>query len=454
MDVVNIVNNKYNVGYAAPASRTMASVEDDVGLEEGREIAEEARRFRWRDVLKSDFVRFFGPAWLVMIADMDGSSLIESAQTGALYGYGLIWLFLILILPLYVVQELAGRIGVATGQGLGSVIRENYSKGWSLAMTVPMAVTDIITYAIEYIAIAIGLEIVGVSLWYSLPAIYVIHILVVTKRKYRQAEIPLLLISGILIGALTATLLLTGVQPWSSPTANPVLFESNPTFLVIVAASVGAVIMPFMLFFQASATGIKSTELRETGVVISKKRAQRIMRIETLLGAIVTEVLMVIVVMAFASVTGAQNLDVFASAAQLGRVLAPIAGPYSPYMFCLGLVAAAFVALIVMSMASAWGIGESLNMDKRSIWILYVVESLPGIAAALLIPSGYLINVVIYLLVFFVFVLIGPIVMMGLIGGNKRIMGGLAMKPWERVVYWVTLVSVISTAFIAVVYSL
>ncbi len=407
-----------------------------------------------RDVMKSDFVRSFGPAWLVMMADVDGSSVIESAQTGALYGYGLIWLLLILIVPLYIIQELTGRIGVATGRGLGSVVRENYSKGWSLLMTVPMAVTDIVTYAIEYIAIAIGLEVVGVSLWYSLPVIYAVHILVVTKRKYRQAEIPLLLTSGILIGALTVVLLLAGVQPFSSPTANPVLFESNPTFLVLIAASVGAVIMPFMLFFQASATGIKSEELKEAGVAVSKKRAQRNMRIETLLGAIASETLMVIVAMAFASVTGAQSLSAFASAAQLGQVLAPVAGRYSPYMFCLGLVAAAFLALIVMSMASAWGIGESLNLDKRSIWIVYVAESLPGVAAALLIPSGYLIDVVIYILVFFVLILVGPMIMMGVIGSNHRIMGDLAMRRRERFVYWATFVAVISTALVAVVYSI
>jgi len=388
-----------------------------------------------------------------MMADMDAACVIEAAQTGAQFGYGFIWLFLLLIVPLYVVQELAGRIGLATGRGLGGVIRSGYSARWSLLMTVPMAVTDVITYAIEYIGIAIGLEIVGVSLWYTIPAIYVIHILIVTKRKYSQAELPLLVISGILIGALLGTLVLTGVQPWSSPTANPLLFENNSPFLLLIAASVGAVIMPFMIFFQASATGIKSAELRAAGVAPPKERALRVMRTETLIGAVVTEILMVITAMAFASVPSAQDLNVFASAGQLGRVLVPVAGPLSPYVFCVGLIAAAFIALIVISMASAWGIGESLGMDPKSVWVIYVVESLPGVAAALLIPAGFLISIVIYLLVFFVFILIGPMIMMGIIGSNPRIMGKLAMTARERGVYWVTFVGVISTALLAVVFS-
>lgn len=404
-------------------------------------------------LFRSDFARHFGPAWLVMMADMDAACVIEAAQTGAQFGYGLIWLFLLLIVPLYIVQELAGRISIATGKGFGSVIRDHYSRFWSLVMTLPMAVTDVVTYAIEYIGIAIGLEIAGVNLWYTIPVVYVIHILIVTKRKYAQAELPLLIISAFLIGGLVCTLVLSGVQPWNAPTANPLLFQSSPDFLVILAASVGAVIMPFMIFFQASATGIKAAELRAAGFGVSRPRAVRNMRVETLVGAVVTELLMVVTVMAFARVHAAQNLNVFASARQLGQILTPVAGAASPYVFCVGLVAAAFIALIVISMASAWGIGESLAMDQRSIWIVYVVESLPGVLAALLLPAVALISVVIYLLVFFVFILIGPMVMLGIIGSTPKIMGELAMGRRQQWVYWTTFATVISTAFIAVIFA-
>lgn len=409
--------------------------------------------FNLRNLFRSDFARHFGPAWLVMMADMDAACVIEAAQTGAQFGYGFIWLFLLLIIPLFIVQELAGRISIATGKGLGSVIRERFSTGWSLLMTLPMALTDVVTYAIEYIGIAIGLEIVGLTLWYTIPVVYVVHILIVTKRKYTQAELPLLIVSGALIACLTATLFLSGVPAWTSPRANPLLFQNNSAFLVLVAASVGAVIMPFMIFFQASATGVKASELKTAGWEVSKPKAVRNMRIETLVGAVVTEVLMVIVAMAFTRVHAAQNLSVFATAQQLGQVLSPVAGLYSPYVFCIGLIAAAFIALIVISMASAWGIGESLGMDRRSIWVIYVVESVPGVLAALLIPAADLINIVIYLLVFFVFVLIGPMTMLGVIGSDRKIMGDLAMGRRQRGIYWATFAGVISTALVAVAFA-
>ena len=71
----------------------------------------------------------FGPAWIVMIADVDAASIVTAAQDGASYGYGLVWFLLILAIPLFLIQEAAGRIGIATGQGLGEVIRKNYTRG-------------------------------------------------------------------------------------------------------------------------------------------------------------------------------------------------------------------------------------------------------------------------------------------------------------------------------------
>ncbi len=415
----------------------------------GTVVNESAKR---NGFLKSDFARTFGPAWLVMIADVDAASVIGGAQTGAVYGYGFIWLFLLLIIPLYIVQQLAGRISIATRKGLGSVIRENYSKKLSLLMTAPMALTDVVTYAIEYIGIAVGLQIMGVSIYYTIPIIYFIHILIVTKRKYVKAEKPLLLLSAFLLGALTLTLFYRGFVPFTSPQGNPVLLESSKTFFFLVAANVGAVVMPFMIFFQASATGVKSAELECSGCVIGRKKSAGLMRKETLIGAIVTEVLMIIIEMTFTGIPQAQSASVFASAHELGTVLTPIAGPYSVILFGIGLISAAFIALMVISLASAWGISESLGISKKSVWIIYVVESLPAAIAAMILPAGMLVNAVLYLLVIFVFVLIGPMILLGVIGRNRKIMGELTLSNRGRSIYWITSAVIISTAVLAVIY--
>lgn len=402
-------------------------------------------------IFRSDFAKHFGPAWLVMMADVDAACIIGGAQTGAVFGYGFIWIFLLLIIPLYIVQELAGRISIATGRGLGSVIRDSYSRRLSFLMTAPMAITDVVTYGIEYVGIAVGLQIIGLSIYYTIPAIYLIHILVVTKRKYVQAEKPLLLISAILMGTLTLTLFYRGIMPFHSPLSNPLLLKDNSTYIFLIAANVGAVIMPFMIFFQASATGVKAVELRESGINIAKQKSLSLMRKETLFGAIVTEILMIIIEMTFTGIPQASKASVFASAKELGSILTPIAGPYSLPIFGIGLISAAFIALIVISLASAWGIAESLQISKKSLWVVYVLESFPAVIAALLIPPNLLVNVTLYLLVLFVFVLIGPMVILGVIGRNRGIMGDLALSKKGETIYWLTFVIIVSTAILAIV---
>lgn len=399
-----------------------------------------------------DTLLMFGPAWLVMMADMDASSYIGAAETGAVFGYGLIWVMLVLIIPLYIVQELAGRISIATGDGLGSVIRKNYSKKVAAIVSFPMALTDMVTYGIEYLGIAIGLEIMGIPLLLSIPVIYIVHILVVTKRKYCQAEKPLIIISMVLILALLISLFLRGFVSIYTPMGNPLLLDATPSYFFLLAANVGAVIMPFMIFFQASATGTKTKELKNIGLKISHKRALHIMRRETFVGAIVTELMMVIAEMAFTGIKKASHSSFFATPAELSKVLVPVAGYFSPYVFGIGLIAAGFIALILISMGSAWGVAESLNLNKKSYWLLYVFESIPAVIAIMVVSPVLLVRLVLYLLVFFVLALIAPLIMLWSIGKNKKIMGELALTNIESKVFIGISVLLIMTAIISVIF--
>ena len=121
------------------------------------------------------FIQSFGPAWIVMIADVDAPSVLTAAEAGATYGYGLIWFFLVLIIPLFLIQEASGRIGIATGKGLGDVIRENYSKKVAVLSSIPMAVVDVLSYVAEYTGIAIGMSLVGIPPIVSMPVAYAAH---------------------------------------------------------------------------------------------------------------------------------------------------------------------------------------------------------------------------------------------------------------------------------------
>ncbi|MDE1853406.1 MAG: divalent metal cation transporter [Thaumarchaeota archaeon] len=367
-----------------------------------------------------------------MIADVDAPSILTAATAGAIYGYGLAWFFLVLIVPLFVIQEASGRIGVATGKGLGEVIRSSYSRRVALLASLPMAVVDVVSYVAEYAGIAVGMELVGVSPVISMPAAYVLHIAVIRKRRYVAVEKLLFAISTVLVLAYAGSLLVRG---FSSSTF--VYLSAAPGYLFLLAAGAGAVVMPFMLFYQASAT--------------AEKGGTRLwaMRTETMLGAVASEVGMVVIMMATAGLSSSVS---FANPLTLSLALSSIAGSYAPYLFAAGLVAAAFLALFVISLGSSWAVVEALGWQKSRFFWVYVAESLPAVAIPIFYPDP--LDLVLGLMVVFVFVLAGPGFVMGRLASDRRIMGDYASKGPMKAAYWLSLAAVLSFGVVALAVTL
>jgi len=390
----------------------------------------ESQKISGLDRLRT-FAHSFGPAWIVMIADVDAASILTAAADGAIYGYALVWFLLLLTIPLFVIQEAAGRIGVATSKGLGEVVRENYSRRTALLMSVPMACTDILSYIAEFTGIAIGFQLLGVAPILSLPVIYVAFLLIVWKRGYATIERVLLAISAVLIVSYAGSLFLKGLPPVREYMY--FFWSWKPDFLYLMAATAGAVIMPFMLFYQASATAEKQVKSLWS------------VRLETLIGAVASEVGMVVILLATIGLNG--TLLGTISPEKLSRALSFIAGPYAPYIFALGLMAASFLALVVISLGSAWGVAETIGWGRQKFFWIYLIESLPALFVPMFFPD--LFNLAIDMMVLFVFVMLGPGVVVGLMARKKQVMGEMASTLGWSIAYWLSLTLVVASGFIA-----
>jgi manganese transport protein len=155
---------------------------------------------------------------------------------------------------------------------------------------------------------------------------------------------------------------------------------------------------------------------------------------------------MVIITMATSGLSS--SLD-FANPKALSLALSSIAGSYAPYVFAVGLVAAAFLALVVISLGSSWAVVDTMAWQKSSFLWVYLAESLPAVAIPILYPEP--LSLVLGLMVVFVFVLVGPGILMGLLGSNSRIMGAYASSRYWKVAYWLSLAAVLSFGVAAVV---
>jgi len=362
-----------------------------------------------------------------MIANVDAASILTALASGASYRYDLIWFLVALTLPLFFIQEASGRLGAVAGKGLGQLARERFPPRVASTVAISMAVGDVATYIAEYAGIALGLSLFGIPPIISLPMAFLAHIALVARGPYVWVERVLIGISAGVVVSLAIVVLHRGLLPYS-----PFGISTAPSFFFLLAANTGAVVMPFMLFFQSSATASKGTT-----VAISRQ--------STLLGAVVSEALMIVVVMIGAGLGGyfAFTSGGFASSLVSGL------GQYGAYVLGAGLVAAAFLALVVISLGSAWGVTEALGLSPKStIWI-YVGESIPAVFVPLLFPQ--LITLVLALMVAMVFILVVPGVFVGILASDSRVMGSDASRGFWRGAFWASLGFVVSVGILAVV---
>jgi len=317
-----------------------------------------------------------------MLADTDAGSIITAAQSGAAWGYRLLFLQIILIPVLFIVQELTVRLGILTGRGHGELIREQFGAGWAWLSVGTLLLACLGALVTELSGIAGVGELFGVPRWASAGATVLLLTIVVWSGSYRSVErVAILLGSGELAFVLVA---------WRAhPNADAILSAlrsmplGNVSLLSLAAANVGAVIMPWMIFYQQSAVIDKGLE----------KPHLRAARQDTAWGAVLTQVVMAAVLIATAATLGGSP-----ATANLDSVRG-IAGALEPYLghtvgvglFAVGMTGAALVSAIVVSLTAAWALGEALGYSHslrarphESPWFYGVYTGLL-IAGALLV---------------------------------------------------------------------
>jgi Mn2+/Fe2+ NRAMP family transporter len=326
-----------------------------------------------------------GPGLVVMFADTDAGSIVTAAQSGAQWGYHLLALQVILIPILYIVQELTLRLGLVTGRGHGELIRAHFGRGWAWVSISTLLLACVGALISEFSGIAGVGALFGIPTWLSVGSVIAFLTYVVWTGTYRRVERIAL--------ALGLFELIFAVVAWQShPHMREIAQEirtiplGNSHFLYLAAANVGAVIMPWMVFYQQSA-------------VVDKRLAPHDLkeaRIDTAWGAVLTQIVMACVLIAVAATIGAHNsgthLD---SVQQIAGALVPFLGETTgEVFFALGMVGAALVAAIVVSLTAAWGLGEltgyhhSLEKHPREAPWFYGVYTASLLGGGLIVMSG------------------------------------------------------------------
>jgi len=306
---------------------------------------------RWRR-----FLAVAGPGIVVMLADTDAGSVITAAQSGAQWGYNLLLLQIVLIPILYVVQELTVRLGAVTGQGHAALIKKHFGRGWAWLSVATLIVTCLGALLTEFAGLTGVGNLIGVPTSVTLALVVVAMLAMALMHGYATVERIAIAVGAFeLVFLLVAMLAHPGLTEMASGAVTIPI--ADPKYLFLVSANIGAVIMPWMVFFQQASIVEKGITVKDLGSA----------KLDTAIGAVVTQVIMASVLVATAATLNKAGGDHALDTVEdiVGAITPFLGGFAGKLLFCLGMVGASTVAAIVVTLTAARALAEVLGAKHK-----------------------------------------------------------------------------------------
>jgi Mn2+/Fe2+ NRAMP family transporter len=398
----------------------------------------------WRSRLML-FLAVVGPGFITANVDNDAGGIYTYSQAGAQFGYVLLWTMIPITIALVVVQEMASRMGAATGKGLSDLIREEFGFRLTFFVMLALVITNFGNVVAEFAGIASSLELFGWSKYVVVPAAALAIWAMVVRGTYDSIEKIFLAASAFYICYIIAGLLARPdwtAAAFATVTRPQAAGIRNYGYLYMVIALAGTTIAPWMQFYlQASVV--------EKGITTRQYAASRW---DVILGCLFTDVVAWFIIVACAATLYAAGHHDIASAADAAQALRPLAGEYAYLLFAAGLFNASLFAASILPISTAYAVCEGLGfesgLDKKFheapvFYWLYTLLIVTG-AGVLLIPRLPLVRIMVLSQVVNGIVLPFVLIFMLLLVNDRELMGEHVNSRRYNIVAWTTVVVMIA----------
>lgn len=388
------------------------------------------------------YLAVLGPGIIAANSGNDASGIATYSTAGAAYGYSLLWVFIPMTLALVVVQEMCVRMGVVTGQGLADLIREQFGVRWTALVMLALLVANTGVIISEFVGIAQASELFGIPRFLTIPIAALFIWWLVVKGTAKRVERVFLAMSLVFFGYIISAFL---ARPdWGEVGAGLLKpsFSMDTGYLFTVVALIGTTITPFMQVYVQSAVVEKRMDEEELGLA----------RADVVVGTLFACLISAFILICTAATLNVLGITTIETAATAAESLAPVAGVYAKYLFAVGLLGAAMLAMGVLPLATAYSLSEALGFEKgisRSFReapiFLGIFTSLILLGAFVaLIPGIPQINLL--LITQCVNGLLLPVILIAIVklANNEEIMGEYKNTTWFNVVAW-TITAVVSS---------
>lgn len=389
-----------------------------------------------------------GPGIVAASAGNDAGGIATYSVGGASFGYATLWMIFVMTFALVVVQEMAARMGAVTGKGFAALIREKFGVRPTLFAMIALLVSNAATSVAEFAGIAAGMELFGVSKYVSVPVAVIVVWSLVVRGSYRNVEKVFLALSSVFLAYVVAAFL--AKPDWGEVLHATFVPQFIPSmdFVLLVVATIGTTIAPWMQFFVQS-------NIVDKGVSVKDLTLQRV---DVIAGAVAANVVAWFIIVTTGTVLYPRGIEI-SGAEQAAQALAPVAGPYASILFAVGLVSASLLAACVLPLTAAYAITEAFGWERGidRTWAqapafnaIYTFVILFG-AAFVLIPGAPLITIMVLSQAVNGVLLPFLLIYMIKIINDRRIMGRHVNGRASNTLAWVTVVTVIGLTVVLLI---
>lgn len=325
-----------------------------------------------------------GPGLLVTAAFIGPGTITTASIAGANFGFTLIWTLLFSVIATILLQSMAARLGVVTGQDLAQALRTHIQHPLFKPLAAFLVISAIGVGSAAYEAgnlsgATLGLiEIfpqVEAQLWTPLIAIFSALLLYSGKHKVVETALIFLVL---LMSLVFISTLVMAAPPMAQVLAGfiPSIPEGSAT---TVLALVGTTIVPYNLFLHSGILAAQHNENIDQRKLI--KHTNLDTGISVTLGGVIT-----LAILSTASVAFYGTEVGKVSAANMAVQLEPLLGNAAHYFFAIGLFAAGLTSAITAPLAGAYAVcgmlGWSNDMNNNRFKLVAIVILVFGAAVA------------------------------------------------------------------------
>ncbi|HEX6555671.1 MAG TPA: Nramp family divalent metal transporter [Ktedonobacteraceae bacterium] len=328
------------------------------------------------------FLPFLGPAFIACVAYIDPGNFATNIQGGSAFGYNLLWVIALANLMAMLLQTMSAKLGLATGQNLAELCRQEFRKPVVYSMWIVSEIAAMATDLAEFLGASIAINLLfGIPLLYAtlITGVATYLILMLERRGFR----PLEAVISALVGVIAVCYLIETFfshPNWGQVGLHTLVPWLGGTQSILFSVGIiGATVMPHVIYLHSSLT-------QQRIIPRSEKEARRIFRwsipdvvIAMGLAGLVN---MAMLYMAAATFHAHGRSDV-ADINTAYQTLTPLLGGAASIIFAISLLASGLSSSTVGTMAGQV-IMQGFVGFTIPIWVRRLVTMIPAVLVVLL----------------------------------------------------------------------